>query len=115
MRRPTASAPDSTAASPRLEISILGGYGSQVASSVADGIEQQVAVGADPAAEHDQPDVGDRGDGGDMQGDAAGNLVDDLQRERVAGASSAEDRARLVRRCQGDDVPRARGERRRER
>ena len=53
IRSPTASAPESTAASPRLGISSFGGYGSQVAGRSADGLQQQVAVGSAPR--HSRP------------------------------------------------------------
>ena len=68
----------STAASPRLEISTRGGYGSH-SPSCRDRLEQQVAVRADAAAEHDQLDVGDRGDRRDVQRDAARLFRDDLR------------------------------------
>ena len=70
-RSPNASAPVSTAASPRLETSTRGGYGQRCASSSRIGREQQVAVRADAAAEHDQLDVRDGRDRHDVAGDPA--------------------------------------------
>ena len=46
---------------------------------------EQLRVGADAAAEHDEPDVGDRGDGDDVQGDPASLLRHRGARDRVAG------------------------------
>ena len=65
-RSPNASAPVSTAASPRLETSTRGGYGQRCGEQLADRREQQVAVRADAAAEHDQLDVGHRRDRHDV-------------------------------------------------
>ena len=61
------------------------------ASRSADRVEQQVAVRADAAAEDDERDVGDGRDRGDVERDPARLLVDDLPRERVAGAGGGED------------------------
>ena len=114
-RRPTASAPVSTAASPRLETSTRGGYGSQRASSVADGPSRRSPFGADAAAEDDERDVGDGGDRRDVQRDPARLLVDDGARERVAGARGREDaRARRTAAAASSRRRRA-GEPRRER
>ena len=66
-----------TAASPSVDTSTRGGKGSQSRQQAADGIEQQVAVRADAAAEDDELDVGDCGDRRDVQRDAPGLLRHD--------------------------------------
>ena len=63
----------------------------------SDRIEQQVAVRADPAAEHDELDVGDGRDRQYVQRDAARLLRDDLTRKRIPGPRGGEDRPRLER------------------
>ena len=62
----------------------------------AHGLEEQVAVRAEAAAEDDERDVGDGGDGHDVERDAARDLVHDLAGERVAGARRGEDVPRVV-------------------
>ena len=84
----------STAASPSDETATLGGYGIHRSSSDADRLEQQVAVRAEPAAEDDERDVGDRRDRDDVQRDPARDLRDDVCGERVARPRRGEDVAR---------------------
>jgi hypothetical protein len=62
----------------------------------ADRLEQQVAVGAQPAAEHDQLDVGHRGQRDDVQRDPARLLVHRRARHAVARARGAEHVAHVV-------------------
>ena len=57
-RSPTASAPVRTAASPRLETSTRGGYGSQRERRSRVGSRRRSRVGPDAAAEDDERDVG---------------------------------------------------------
>ena len=97
-RRPTASAPERTAASPRLEISTRGGYGSHAAEVSADAVEEQVPVRADTASEDDEADVSHRRDGRDVERDPACHLGDDLLGGRVAAPRRRKDLARPVRR-----------------
>ena len=63
----------------------------------AHGLEQEVAVRAEAAAEHDERHVGHRGHRHDVQCDPARDLADDLAGERVAGARGREDLARFER------------------
>ena len=104
-RSPTASAPVSTAASPRLEISTRGGYGIQPVEQAPHRVEQQVAVRAEPAAEDDERHVGHRGDRDEVQRDAARGLVDDRAPRAGRCARAAEKIARASNggraRCRG--------------
>src|SRR4051794_28883482 len=82
---------------------------------LADRAQEQGAVGADPASEHHQADVRDRGDRDDVLGDALHLAGDDLERERVAAARRGEDLTGVERRAQRRLQPALRGEPRGER
>ena len=68
------------------------------AEKPADGLEEQVAVRAEPPAEDDERDVGDGRDRRQVQRDPAGHLLDHLAGHPVSPTRFREDRARVVRR-----------------
>src|SRR5438445_3717458 len=64
--------------------------------AAAHGVREQVAVCADTAAEHDERDVGDRCDRGDVHRDAARLFGDDLAGHFVARPGGREDQPWVV-------------------
>ena len=59
-------------------------------------IEQEVTVGGDAAAEHDELDIRHCGDRSDVQRDPARDLADDLPSNGIVVSCGPEDRPRVI-------------------